>query len=196
MKKTPFKRKLTKPMKRTPLKKESPNKVTKRKTSIYKWVAPSWIKSIPQGSHGSTSIQKKLWKVVSDFVRIKDFYLNGTTCPGCLQNKFGTWKDGQAGHWKSWGASNSYAKYELRNLLMICSNCNRNEDGMIGYRIGEKLKQIYGNDNPVYIDSINNENRGRKLDDIILVDILKMIILSMSKLPEQPDYYKKVVDKL
>jgi hypothetical protein len=79
---------------------------------------------------------------------------------------------------------------------MICSNCNRNEDGMIGYRIGEKLKQTYGNDNPVYIDNINSENRGRKLDDIILVDILKMIILSMSKLPEQPDYYKKVVEKL
>lgn len=196
MKKTPFKRKLTKPMKRTPLKKVSPNKVKKKRTPVYKWVDPSWIKSVPQGSHGSTSIQKKLWKVVSDFVRIKDFYLNGTMCPGCLQNKFGTWKDGQAGHWKAWASCNSYAKYEIRNLLMICSNCNRNEDGMIGHRIGEKLKQLYGDDNPEFIRLNDIENRGKKLDDIILVDIMKMIILSMSKLPEQPEYYSKIINKL
>ena len=65
MKRSGFANKPRKPMKRTPLARVSPNKVKKSKTSIYKWTPPKWIGGIPQGSHGSTSIQKKTWKAVS-----------------------------------------------------------------------------------------------------------------------------------
>lgn len=196
LKRTGFKQKLTVPLKRTPLKKVSPNKVKKSKTSIYKWTPPKWIGSIPQGSHGSTSIQKKLWKVVSDFVRIQHFHLHGSICFGCLEHKILHWKDGQAGHWKSWGASNSYAKYEIRNLLMICANCNNNEDGMIGYRVGEKLVNMYGIDNPEYITEQNNIHRGKKMEEIVLVGMIELLINRMKDLPERPDYYQKVIDKM
>lgn len=182
-------------MKRTPLRKVSPNKVKKSKTSIYKWKPPTWLGSIPQGSHGSTSIQKKAWKVTSDYVRIKDFITFGGVCPGCNQFKFTTWKDGQACHWKSWGASNSYSKYDMRNILLGCSNCNHNEDGMIGFNFGSELMARYGIDNPEYIEQINNENRGKKMEDIILVGMIELIIDKMKDLPEKPDYYDKVLAK-
>lgn len=200
MKRSGFKKKSFseyKPMKRTPLRTISPNKVIKKKkTSIYKWTPPKWIGPIPQGSHGSTSIQKKLWKVVSDFVRIKDFYLHGSICFGCLEHKIHNWKDGQAGHWKSWGYSNSYAKYEIRNLLMICANCNNNEDGLIGHRVGQQLIKMYGKNNEAYIVEQNNIYRGKKMEEIVLVGMIEMFINKMSELPEQPEYWNKVMSKL
>lgn len=196
MKRSGFKNKPRKPMKRTPLKRVSPNKVKKSKTSIYKWTPPKWIGGIPQGSHGSTSIQKKTWKVISDFVRIKDYYNYGGICPGCMTFKFYSYKDMQAGHWKSWGASNSYAKYEMRNLCGICANCNNNENGQIGFNIGMELIARYGEDNPEYIDEQNNYHRGKKMEDIVLVGIIEMLINRMKDLPEKPDWYNKVVERM
>lgn len=196
MRRTGFKQKLTVPMKRTALRKVSPNKVKKSKTSIYKWTPPKWIGCIPQGSHGSTILQKKLWKVVSDFVRIQHFYLHGAICFGCLEHKILHWKDGQAGHWKSWGYSNSYAKYEIRNLLMICANCNNNEDGLIGHRIGQQLIKMYGKNNEAYIVEQNNIYRGKKMEEVVLVGMIELFIDKMRDLPEQPDYYKKVIEQL
>ena len=182
-------------MKRTPLKRVSPNKVKKTRTSIYKWTPPTWITPIPTGSHGSTKIQKKLWKIISDFVRIKDYHAYGGLCPGCKQFKFHTYKDMQAGHWKSWGASNSYAKYEIRNLCGICANCNNNENGEIGFNIGIELIYRHGEDNQLYIEQQNNEYRGKKMEDVVLVGIMEMIIDKMKELPEKPDYYEKVLAK-
>ena len=186
-------------MKRTGFK---PKKTEKRIIAEYRktpkkgWVAPKWIGAIPQGSHGTGKIQKKAWKVVSDFVRIKDFHLHGSICFGCKENKIHHWKDGQAGHWKSWGYSNSYAKYEIRNLLMICANCNTNEDGLVGYRIGEQLNKMYGKKNEDYIIEQNNAYRGKKMEEIVLVEMIEMYIRAMKDLPEQPDYYQKVIEQL
>lgn len=167
-----------------------------RKTPKKGWKPPSWIKSIPQGSHGSTSIQKKYWKVISDLVRIKDFYMFGGYCFGCQQNKINHWKDGQCAHFKSWGASNSYAKFEIRNLLMTCANCNNNENGMIGYRIGEQLQKMYGKKNNEYIEEQNNNYRGVKMEDMVLVEAIELLLPNFEKLTEQPDWYHKVLAKM
>lgn len=193
MKRSGFKQKPTKPMKRTPLKRVSPNKVKKSKTSIYKWTPPKWIGGIPHGSHGNTSIQKKAWKVTSDYSRISDFNKYGGVCPGCNEWKFDTWKDGQAGHWKAWGSIHAYGKYELKNLCMICSTCNKYENGQIGFNIGAELLDRHGIDVHDYINRVDIENTGKKLDDIILVGLIEILIDKMKYLPEKPDWYDKVV---
>ena len=167
-----------------------------RKTPKKGWIPPKWIGSIPQGSHGTGKIQKKAWKVTSDYVRIQNYHTYGGVCPGCNQFKFTTWKDGQCGHFKSWGASNSYAKYFLKNLLMICANCNNNENGLIGFNMGAELLERYGEDVIDEIDEENNLRRGQKIEDMVLVGMIELLIIGMGKLPEQPDYYQKVIEQL
>lgn len=182
-------------MKRTPLRKVSPNKVKKTRTSIYKWKPPTWLGGIPQGSHGSTSIQKKAWKVVSDFVRIRDFNLYGGVCPGCNEWKFDSYKDGQCCHWKRWTNCHAYGKYEIRNLILGCANCNKfGEDGVVGFNFGMELIRRYGADNPEYVENVNKEYRGKKLEDIVLVGMIEIIIDKMKVLPEKPAYYEKVIN--
>ena len=197
MKRSGFANKPRKPMKRTPLARVSPNKVKKSKTSIYKWTPPKWLGSIPQGSHGSTSIQKKTWKVISDFVRIRDYSLYGGVCPGCSEFKFHTWKDGQCCHWKRWTNCNSYFKYEIRNLILGCSGCNKfEEDGVVGYKFGIELIKRYGNGNLKYVEEENKTYHGKKMEDIVLVGIIEMLIGRMKDLPEKPDYYDKVIERM
>src|SRR6185503_4390177 len=39
---------------------------------------PAWVKAIPMGKHGSGHLQKRLWRLKSDFVRIRDWIAFGT----------------------------------------------------------------------------------------------------------------------
>lgn len=56
-----------------------------------------WLSKIPQGSHGSKIVFKKLWKVISDYVRIRDFiaYKRCISCSKAISR----WKEWQAGHY-------------------------------------------------------------------------------------------------
>lgn len=195
LKRSGFSNKPRKPLKRTPLKRVSPNKVKKSKTSIYKWTPPKWLGGIPQGSHGSTSIQKKTWKVISDYVRIKDYYSYGGQCVSC-ETFFESWKDGQCGHFKSWGASNSYGKYYLYNLALQCPHCNHIDDGAIGFNFGAELMHRYGLDVIEKIEQENNDRRGQKMEDIILIGMIQELLPLFKNYPEKPDYYDKVVARI
>jgi len=194
MKRSAFSNKPRKPLKRTPLARISPNKVKKSKTSIYKWIPPKWLGSIPQGSHGSTSIQKKTWKVISDYVRIKDYYTYGGQCVSC-EHYFQSWKDSQCGHFKSWGASNSYGKLFMLNLAAQCPHCNHIDDGAIGFNFGAELMNRYGLDVIEKIEEENNNRRGQKMEDIILIGMIETLLPSFKSYPEKPDWYDKVLAK-
>lgn len=185
-------------MKRGSFKRKIPQKrviAEYRRTPKKGWQKPSWLGVIPMGSHGSTPVQKKCWKIVSDFVRIKDYHTYGGYCPGCRQFRFQSYKDGHCGHWKSWGASSGYAKYEIRNLLLICPNCNNNENGQIGFNIGSELIMRYGPDNPEYIDMMNLTYHGKKMEDMILVGMIELLMAKMKDLPEKPDYWDKLITR-
>ena len=45
-------------------------------------MALEWWRSIPEGSHGTGTLQKRLWKAVSYTVRIRD-YFNYGVCISC-----------------------------------------------------------------------------------------------------------------
>ncbi len=157
------------------------------------WKPPSWVGCIPQGSHGNTSMQKKFWKMTSDYVRIKDFNDYGGTCPGCRMFRFHTWKDGDCGHFKSWGASHCYAKYMLINLALICSGCNKNEDGIVGHNFGEELRKRYGSDVKERIEDFNRQNAGARMEDVQLVGRMEEMIHWFKELEDKPDYWNTLI---
>ena len=154
-----------------------------------KYKEPRWLKSIPTGSHGTASrpITKRYWKLVSDYTRIHDWYKYNGKCVSC-DRVLANWQEGQAAHWKSWGASNSWGKYNLDNIALSCSHCNHIDDGQIGYTFGEVLKSRKGKDILDKIQKYDNEQRGKKMESWDMEKRMLELIEKMKALPEYPSY--------
>jgi len=162
-------------VKRTPLRRKSLKKrVTLRKVSnVYK--PPAWFTSLPAGSHGNTPAQKKYWKVVSQYVRQRDFERYGSKCVSC-NARLEDWRDGDCAHFKAWSVCNGFFKYELTNLALSCKGCNRLSDGAVGARFGEELKRRYGKKHLEWIEEENLRHRGEKMEVWQIVDRTENIL--------------------
>lgn len=174
MKKTGFKNKARKPLKRTPLKRSTQNTLKRSerrleasqaipRTSYKGYKPPKWFTSLKPGSHGNTPAQKKYWKVVSDTYRKEDFERYGGKCVSC-PTRLERWEDGQLAHYKAWSVCNSFFKYERKNLALSCPNCNRLSDGIVGHNFGEELKRRHGDKILDWIQSENEKYRGQKME--------------------------------
>lgn len=153
--------------------------------------ANPWLGKIPLGSHGSGAIQKKYWKVTSDYVRIRDFYQFKGKCISC--NKRMDWQDLQAGHCKSWASCRGYSKWDMLNLFGQCPYCNKFGDALTGKNFTEEIKNRYGQERIDYIEKLSSYP-SEKLEDFEIIDKIKVILRKMGGLPIQPDYYYKVKD--
>lgn len=170
--------------------------IKKPKTKKIKqhWKPPAWFMAIPTGSHGSNPIQKRLWKLTSDFVRIFDFETYGV-CASCGK-RIEHWQDGDCGHYKAWAVCNNYFKFNQINLAYQCSNCNRLSDGVTGTSFGETLKKRRGETILERIEFYNNALHGGKLNDIIIVQMAQDLLVQFSLTTIKPDYYEKVIEKI
>lgn len=148
-----------------------------------------WLGKIPPGAHGSGPIQKKYWKVTSDFVRIRDFYAFGGECISCPRRL--DWIDLQAGHCKAWGACRGYSKWDLLNIFGQCPYCNKNGDALTGQTFIDKIKYRYGKSRLQYIEELAKYPT-EKLEDFQIVEKMKALLREMGNLPTQPDYYEKI----
>lgn len=164
-------------MKRTMLKSDFSNiikkakKLPKRKPKALPYKVPKWFSKLPAGSHGSTPSQKKAWKVVSDYVRKTDWETSRKCRDGCgaiIED----WKDADCGHWKSWSVCHGMFKYELKNLALQASNCNRRSDGVVGYGLANYLIHKYGSDHLEWIEQENEKHRGKKIEEFELVEMV------------------------
>jgi len=158
-----------------------------------KYEIPKWIKSVPKGSHGTKSneLTFRYWKVVSDYVRMKD-YLNYGYCVSC-KKPFNDYRESQAGHYKTWGSSNAYAKYNLDNIAGQCGPCNNwgsNEQGVIFH---EELKFRKGEDVYKRIIDFDNKQRGNKMEKWDLVDKIHVMLLKIKELDNLSDKERDVV---
>lgn len=154
----------------------------------------SFITKIPPGSHGSGKYQKKLWKVVSDTVRIRDWY-KYKRCITCGRVCY-SYKDLQAGHYKAWSVCRGYSKWDLLNIFGQCGICNTGFNGNeVGAKFKEGILSRYGQKRMDYIDMLS-KYPSEKLDDFKCVLLTKEIIKDMKKLPEQPDYYLKIINMI
>lgn len=149
-----------------------------------------WLGKIPQGSHGSGSIQKKYWKVTSDLVRIRDFHEWKGLCISCTRRSQ-SWGEFQAGHCKAWGACRGYSKWDTLNIFGQCPFCNQNGDVLTGKYFLETVRIRYGQERIEHIEKLASYPT-EKMDDYHIAGLIKSRLLEMKELPEQPDYYSKV----
>lgn len=155
-----------------------------------KYQLPKWLGSIPQGTHGSGIAQKKLWKTTSDYVRLRDFYKYGK-CISCGKSA-GHWSGLQAGHYRAWSVCRGYSKWDTINIFGQCGGCNTAYDGnLVGKRFAEGIIERYGATRLTQLENFTNRPL-EKLEDHVIVEMIKDVIILMKDLPEQPDYWAKV----
>lgn len=153
---------------------------------------PRWLTQVPQGSHGASIYQRKLWKVTSDYVRIRDFYIYGA-CISC-QRRMNSWKEGQAGHYKAYSVCRGYSKWDLDNIFMQCSTCNTAYDGnVVGRMFAEGIVERCGKERLETLERFGSKPL-EKLDNLVIIGLTHELIKSMADLPEQPEYYKYVIE--
>ena len=160
-----------------------------------KSATPAWVRAIPEGSHGSGTLQKRLWKLISDYVRIRDWYLYKGKCVA-TGVKILHWSDGDAGHYKSYSVCNGMYKFDPDNIHLQSKNSNAWGGGDIGYGFGEELKRRYGENYLTLIDEDNLLHKGEQLTSTKIIDMMRDCLHYMADLKEQPEYYKRVVKLL
>lgn len=192
--KTGFKRPLApkQPKVRVPLKKKRSGQKS-GKSSVPK--LPLWVRTIPESqAHGSGTLQKRLWRVTSDFVRIRDWYFQGGICVA-TGKKILRWQDGHAGHFKSYAKCNGMFKFDERNIHLQSAQSNGWGDRDDWKYYEEELKRRV---NPDIIEAIESANRAcevRITNEYVLLEI-RETMRKMALLPEQPEYYTRAVSLL
>ncbi len=154
---------------------------------------PKWVKSIPPSpSHGTGTLQKRLWRLTSDFVRLRDTYHHKGICVA-TGKKIGHYKQGDAGHYKPYATCNGMFKFNPINIHLQSKTSNGWGGQEIGHAFGEELKRRYGNH---YLERIEDENRATPLKFTTqdLLEAMKFLLEEMGKLPKQPEYYQKAIE--
>lgn len=161
-----------------------------------KWEEPRWIKSIKKGSHGSkvqhNGIQQRYWTLISDYVRIHDFYAYHGACVSCGRT-LDDWSDGHAGHYKAYAACNAFAKFNTMNIALQCPGCNQRDDGPVGKGFGDEMIRRHGEDFFKNFLVVNDTERGNKMEPWEVEKRMKAILIKMGDLKEQPDYYHRAL---
>lgn len=147
---------------------------------------PAWVRAIPQSqAHGSGHLQKRLWRVVSDFVRLRDWYKYGGKCvaTGVI---IPHWTQGNAGHFKAYSKCNGLYKFDEQNIHLQSASSNAwgDYDHWKAFE-AELRRRGYAVDN---FDLINRSH-SLKFTNEDIMNQMKWILSEMKGLPEQPDYY-------
>jgi hypothetical protein len=151
---------------------------------------PTWIKAIPESlSHGSGTLQKRLWRVVSDYVRVSDWYTYKGVCVA-TGAKIAHWSEGDAGHYKSYAVCRGLYKFNRDNIHLQSKKSNGWGGQEIGHKFGETLTRRYGKDILDVIERDNNKS-SLKFTDNDIIDLIKAYLELMEVLPEQPAYFKR-----
>lgn len=151
----------------------------------------AWIKAIPESqAHGSGTLQKRLWKLKSDFVRIRDWTaFDGYTVDG---KKLEHWSHGQAGHLKPYSNCNGMFKFSEINIHLQSEASNKwgNRDTWKAYEA--ELVRRYSQE---FVDAIETSNRdcSLKFTNEQVINEMKRTLKMLGMCKEQPAYYPRVI---
>ena len=172
-----------------------PKKATKKRTAVKKSAnkkksrsLPTWLKAIPESkAHGAGTYQKRLWRLTSDYVRIRDWYEYGVCAATGVS--FEHWSKAHAGHLKPYSNCNGLYKFDVRNIHMQhgYSNKHGNYDT---FRDFEKVVVNRGYDFKKF-ERENQKAAGCSLRDNEVEEAIKFLLKKMKKLPEQPAYFER-----
>lgn len=153
---------------------------------------PVWVKAIPPSeAHGSGTLQKRLWRLVSDYVRLRDWHAFDGRCVA-TGVKLKHWSLGNAGHFKPYSKCNGLFKFDPSNIHLQAAISNKlgtMEDGAL---YSKELRRRYG-ENIEWEISYNNNATPLKIQTWEVIEKMRDIISLMAELPEKPAYYERVV---
>lgn len=144
------------------------------------------LSKIPLGSHGNTPTQKRLWRVTSDLVRIKDFMKYGK-CVSC-DKRFYSWEESQGGHYKAYAVCRGYTKFNTKNIFGQCKYCNGSFSGHeVGKRFYDEIVRRHGKKRIAEINTYNTIPI-EKVEDSVCEKMIYQRIKEIKKLDYQPEY--------
>ena len=173
--------------------KHLPVRLQKKPARRLKASEARWIKAVPQSSgHGSGTLQKRLWRLTSDYVRLRDWHKYGKRCvaTGTLIER---WQDGNAGHYLSYSVCRGMYKFYEGNIHLQSASSNSWGGMDIGYSFGEELKRRGIDPDVLRKDNFRTE---LKINDSMVIEKMKEILSKMKDLPEKPEYYARVISLL
>lgn len=153
----------------------------------------SWVKAIPPGAHGSGTLQKRLWRLVSDWVRIHDWHKYHGKCVATGRH-IESWQDGDAGHFRAYTKCNGMMKFDERNIFLQSKRSNGFGDKEDWDAFEQEI--IRRGYDP---EEFKRENIKHSMEQITISKIegkMIEIIDRMKDLPEKPKYYDRVVSLL
>lgn len=159
---------------------------------------PAWTRPIPlqKTAYGSGPLQKKLWKLTSDYCRIRDWHQFNGSCVASGEY-INHWSEADAGHYKSYGVCNGLFKFYVGNVHMQSKSSNgwggKVGSAQTGHQFAEELKRRYGEGHLDMLDRINREHLGEKFTIETILNAMRSVIELMEDLPEQPAYYQRVI---
>lgn len=146
--------------------------IKKEKKAPYK--VPDWYNKIkPSKGHGSGVVQQRAWRVVSEYVRQRDFnkYRKCVSCPHVFQD----WKEGQAGHYHPFTLCHGIYKFDPENIFLQCAPCNSNfhKKNIIGANFVSEIRRRSGIQNITeIIEQTSEAYRGQKIENWTLVEMV------------------------
>ena len=203
MKRSGFKKKkTTKPLKRTPLKRKSslnssktkPKRVTKSEQVQLAIDTLKCFKSIPRKyryKSKNSLIKDKAWAILSDYVRCRDTILYRECV--ATGNRIENWRDMQAGHYETMGGHGALLGFSELNIHAQSANSNRQSSMADGAKYKETLIKRYGK---WIIDEINELKQSTvKADDfffIIKIDYITELFIELVEEHPNFDYPKYI----
>lgn len=151
---------------------------------------PTWIKAIPRGSHGSGHLQQRLWRLKSDFVRIRDWTAFGTFID--TGEPIQHWTDAQAGHWRSYAECRGMFKFAEMNIHAQTPMGNKLSTSTTWENYRKNLIARYGEEFVTAIDS-SNKNWLLKMSTELVMKEIERTIKMLGMMKEKPPYYERMV---
>ncbi len=150
----------------------------------------AWIKAIPRGSHGSGHLEQRLWRLKSDFVRIRDWTAFGTFID--TGAKIENWYDAHAGHYRSYAECNGMFKFHEMNIHAQSAMGNKLGTSTIWEAYKANLTRRYGEEFLIAIDGSNHNWPLKKNTALVLKEMHRTLkMLGMMEI--KPPYYERVM---
>lgn len=167
---------------------------------------PDWIAAIPLGGgHGTGQYEKRLWRLTTDYVRIRDWHKYGGRCVA-TGRYISSWKAGSAGHFIRWSVCNASFKFHPMNIHLQSiesnsgigySDYDEDEWGTSDHQtliaFERTLRQRYGKNIIEHIKHANRQCQGHKFGTYECMQAIDAMLTLMYELPEKPLYFKHVV---
>ena len=151
-----------------------------------------WLKAVPEGAHGSGTLQKRLWRLKSDFVRIRDWTAFGTFID--TGEPIQDWNDAQAGHYRGYTTCNGMFKFHEMNIHAQSPKGNSWPTSETWENYRKNLVNRYNEEFVQAIDSSNKKWPLKITKELVLKEIHRTIkMLGMMNGQEKPPYYERMM---